>query len=677
MTEFKLPELGENVESGDVISVLVSVGDTVEIDQPVLELETDKATIEVPSSVSGVVKEIHVKDGDEAKVGQTILTLDGGESNGASERGDGAEADTESEPEPEPEPKKEPEPATGKSAPAESKGSGPVEFKVPELGENVESGDVVSVLVSVGETIEKEQPVLELETDKATIEVPSSVSGTVKEINVAEGDTVEVGHVILTVEGAGEAAAAAEPEPEPATASEPEPAPAAEEEEEEAAAAESGPVEFKLPELGENVESGDVVSVLVSAGDSIEKDQPVLELETDKATLEVPSAVSGTITAINVKDGDTVKVGQVILTVEGAGAAPAQPEQKPQEKEEAKPTPTPEAKTAPTQSERPRTPQPTPTYVPPTERKPKQVAPAAPSVRRLARELGVDINQIPGSGPAGRISQKDVKSYVKNINLERQAEPDKPAAGGMAIETPPLPDFTKWGDVERERMNAVRRATAKQMHVAWSNIPHVTNFDKADITELEKLRKQFGQRAEAAGGKLTVTAILIKVLAAALKQFPKFNASLDLENEEVVFKKYYHIGVAVDTERGLFVPSIRDVDKKNIIELAVELTEIGQKARDRKLTMEDLQGSSFTITNLGGIGGTNFTPIVNHPEVAILGVARGNREAVYIDGKFEPRMMMPLALSYDHRLIDGADAARFLRWVAAALEQPFLLALEG
>ncbi|MDP7386889.1 MAG: 2-oxo acid dehydrogenase subunit E2, partial [Nitrospinota bacterium] len=297
---------------------------------------------------------------------------------------------------------------------------------------------------------------------------------------------------------------------------------------------------------------------------------------------------------------------------------------------------------------------------------------AAPSVRRLAREMGINIRDIPGTGPRGRISAKDVNAYA-----QRHATIDSPPSPGSVPPSPPLPDFSNWGPVERVAMEGGRRATARQMSLAWSQIPHVTQFDKADITELEKLRKRYAAKAEAAGGKLTITAILLKVVASALKVFPKFNASLDLNAGEVVHKKYCHIGVAVDTDRGLLVPVIRDVDKKNIMELAVELTGAGERARERKIKLEEMQGGSFTITNLGGIGGTYFTPIVNWPEVAILGVSRGGQEPVYIEGTFQPRLKLPLQLSYDHRLIDGADGIRFLRWIAEALENPFLLPLEG
>jgi pyruvate dehydrogenase E2 component (dihydrolipoamide acetyltransferase) len=304
----------------------------------------------------------------------------------------------------------------------------------------------------------------------------------------------------------------------------------------------------------------------------------------------------------------------------------------------------------------------------------KPAAPAAPSVRRLARELGVDINSVPGSGPNGRISQDDVKVHVRQLNTGRAAAPviAPLAAAGIS-----LPDFSKWGQIEREAFSNVRRATATRLGQAWATIPHVTNFDQADITDLEDLRKSFSKRVEAAGGKLTPTAIIIKVIAAALKQFPKFNASIDMARQEIIYKKYYHVGVAVDTERGLLVPVIRDVDRKSITQLAVELGQMAEKARSRKISLEDMEGSTFTITNLGGIGGTNFTPIINAPNVAILGVSRSRMEPVWRDGQFTPRLILPLALAYDHRLIDGADAARFLRWLVEALEQPFLLALEG
>jgi pyruvate dehydrogenase E2 component (dihydrolipoamide acetyltransferase) len=413
-------------------------------------------------------------------------------------------------------------------------------------------------------------------------------------------------------------------------------------------------------------------------------DQPVLELETDKATVEVPSSVAGVIKEVHVKVGETVQVDQVVLTLEGAApadepvsqpAAPVSEPPAPEPKAEAAPE---LAVAAPEQPEsRPatspgRVAAPTP---PPALIRPEgaySAVPAAPNVRRLAREVGVDIALVPGSGSDGRISIADVKNFARQRNLTGGSPTPT-----VQVSAAPLPDFSKWGQVEREAMSNIRRKTAEHLGQAWATIPHVTQFAKADIGEVEELRKRFSKNVEATGAKLTLTAILLKVVASILKEFPQFNASVDMANDEIVYKKYYHVGVAVDTDRGLLVPVIRNVDRKNIMELAVELQQVAEKARDRKLSLEDMQGGTFTITNLGGIGGSFFTPIVNAPEVAILGVARGQMEPVYLNGQFEPRLMLPLALSYDHRLIDGADGARFLRALVEHLEQPFLTALQG
>jgi len=303
----------------------------------------------------------------------------------------------------------------------------------------------------------------------------------------------------------------------------------------------------------------------------------------------------------------------------------------------------------------------------------REPIPAAPYVRRLAREIGVDIHNVKGTGPGERISEDDVKAHAKTLLAAVTAA----APRGTHFGQPVLPDFSKWGKVERVSIRGVRRKTAEHLWEAWTTIPHVTQQDKADITELEQLRAKFAPRAQEAGGKMTVTAIALKVCASALKVFPQFNASIDMEKEEIIYKQYINIGVAVDTDRGLLVPVIKDVDKKNIVELAAELTQASKKAREKKLTPAEMEGGTFTITNLGGIGGTGFSPIVNHPEVAILGLNRSSMEPVWINGKFEPRQVLPLSLSYDHRLIDGADAARFLRWIAEAFEQPFLLSVQG
>jgi pyruvate dehydrogenase E2 component (dihydrolipoamide acetyltransferase) len=457
------------------------------------------------------------------------------------------------------------------------------------------------------------------------------------------------------------------------------------------------PTEFKLPEVGENIAYGDVAKVLVSPGDTVAKDQSVLELETDKATIEVPSNVAGKISEVKVKAGDKVKPGQAVLVLAN-GASGAKPEapKKDEAKQEAAPAPeAPEAPEAPQAPERPKAsvhniasgrpqPQQAAPAAPPSQQAQAQTtsAPAAPSVRRLAREIGVDITQVPGTGPGGRITQDDVKEFSKRVmhsigsGGQAAAASGAPAARSATIGVA-LPDFAKWGEIERKPMTGIRRKTSEHLSNAWNTIPHVTQFDKADITALEQVRKKYREEVAKAGGNLTVTAIAAKVVASALKVFPQFNASVDAAGEAIVYKKYIHVGIAVDTENGLLVPVLRNVDQKNLIQLSVEIQQLAEKAKARKLSIDDMSGGSMSISNLGGIGGTAFTPIVNWPEVAILGISRGGFEPVWNGKEFEPRQMLPLSLSYDHRLIDGADAIRFLRWVAEALENPFALTLRG
>jgi len=448
--------------------------------------------------------------------------------------------------------------------------------------------------------------------------------------------------------------------------------------------------DFVIPELGENVVAGDVVRIMVKPGDQLKKDQPVLELETDKATIEVPSSVAGVVKEIRVKQGQKVKVGEVVLTVDeaasaaaaSASGAAAATSDKPADETADKPAPSAAAPAAPAAApaEKPaskvvdinRAPsRPAAASAPqaaPASSAAAQVA-AAPSTRRYARELGVDITTVDGSGPGGRVSVDDVKAQARSIIAG--------GGGGARIAAAPLPDFSQWGEVEVQPLKTIRRITAERMAQTWATVPHVTQCDKADVTELEKLRQKYAKKAEKAGGKLTITAIALKVIAGALKTFPDFNSSLDVAGNALVLKKYVHIGVAVDTERGLLVPVIRNVDQKNIVQLSVELAEFAEKTKAGKLQPAEMQGGSFTISNLGGIGGTYFTPIINAPEVAILGMSRSVMEPVWTGDSFEPRLMMPLSLSYDHRVIDGANAIRFLRWVCEAFEQPFLLSLEG
>ncbi|MCC7415882.1 MAG: 2-oxo acid dehydrogenase subunit E2 [Acidobacteria bacterium] len=487
------------------------------------------------------------------------------------------------------------------------------------------------------------------------------------------------------------------------------------------------PIDFTLPELGENITAGDVLRVLVGPGETIAREQPVLELETDKATIEVPSSVAGVVREIKVKAGDKVSVGQAILSVDQAAGAAGPGAPAGEVAPAAAPAPAASASASAARTEPPAGGQapPSPAQQAPaplasstpgealdlaaSERRDKAGAkeeapaadtpprgrkvvaitrgvrasepaekpagpappavPAAPSVRRMARELGVAIDQVEGTGPRGRISIDDVKEHARRI-VAGSARAVGPAAE-------PLQDFSRFGDVERQPLNAVRRKTAAHLSAAWAAIPHVTQHDLADVTELDALRRKYASSVASAGGSLTMTAIAAKVVASALGAFPQFNASLDLARDELVLKKYVHIGIAVDTDRGLLVPVIRDADRKNLTQIAVEIPQLAEKARTRKIALEEMQGGCFSISNLGGLGGSFFTPIVNAPEVAILGMSRARLEPVYRDGQFVPRLMLPLSLSYDHRVIDGADGIRFLRWIVEALEQPFVLTLHG
>ncbi|BBN93757.1 pyruvate dehydrogenase complex, dihydrolipoamide [Deinococcus grandis] len=570
------------------------------------------------------------------------------------------------------------------------------ELKLPDVGDNIEQGTVVTVLVKAGDSVTEGQPIIEIETDKAVIEVPAEAAGTVEAVNVNVGDTVKVGGVIATLSGGSAPATPAAPASGPVDEAEVGSSKAVaqaqqdaqkEQAGEAAAPATSAPAasaggQITLPDVGDNIEQGTVVSVLVKEGDTVSEGQPVIEIETDKAVVEVPANAGGTVTGVNVKVGDTVKVGGVIATLGGASAPAAAPATAP-------------APAAPATAAAPAS---APSVVKvnisggeqPAAQFPKSqgtqnpqtfdgrtVVAAAPSVRRLARELGVDIHAVHGTGIAGRISEEDVRRTGGTPTVTAPAAaPATSAAAAPAVAAAPLPDFTKWGNVTREDMSGIRKATVRSM-TASTAIPMVTHFDKADVTVMEEVRKRFGARVEKAGGKLTMTHILMKVVANALRKFPKFGASLDLDAQQVIYKDFVNIGVAVDTPVGLLVPVVKDADRKSITDLVLELSELAGKARDRKLKPDEMQGATFTISNLGGIGGHAFTPIVNSPEVAILGVSRGGMEPVWNreKGEFEPRNMLPISLTYDHRLIDGADAARFVRFICESLEDPFLISL--
>lgn len=439
--------------------------------------------------------------------------------------------------------------------------------------------------------------------------------------------------------------------------------------------------EIKLPEIADNVTSAVVLEILVAQGDTVKVDDGLAEMESDKASFELPSEVAGVVKEVKVSEGDDVKVGQVMFVIDTSGEGDSTEEDegtkdKEEKKEEEAKSDSQEKEEAPKEEkeeeedsepkekqekeEEPRAAQPEATSDKPTS----HIA-ASPAVRRLAREIGVDLTKVKGSGPSERVSEEDVKAWAKK-QLQGKA------SGTALTDDFELPDFSKQGNIRREKMDTIRKITARAMAGSWQNIPHVFQFDKADVTELEKFRQDYSKYVEKQGAKLTVTAILLKLTATALKTFPRFNASVDMKNEEIIYKEYVNIGVAVDTDRGLLVPVIRDADKKSITELSIELNELAEKARTKKIKPDELQGANFTISNLGGIGGTHFTPIVNRPAVAILGVSRSQMEPVWLDGEFKPRMMLPMSLSYDHRAIDGADGARFLRWLCEAMQNPLL-----
>jgi len=542
---------------------------------------------------------------------------------------------------------------------------------LPELGENITSADVVKILVKAGDKIEVNQVLMEIETDKANVELPSEFSGTVKEVHVKEGTKVKTGELIFTLDTSSKKSSAVEEQKKITVVENIKTEPMKTN-----TVNETLEVEYKLPELGENISSATITKVLVNAGDMISVDQILFEIETDKATVEIPSEISGTVKQVKVKDGQTIKTGEVVLIVSSDNTVKSHAANQEKTIETEKQIISEEAKLEIARTLKDFKDESTANKfgIRRTEII-ERIVPASPSVRRFAREIGIDIHKVKGTGAGGRISIDDVKLFAKELNQKIQK--GKIQTDSVSLNKEPLPDFTRFGEIERMPMNNVRRKTAEHLSYAWSTVPHVTQFDKADITELEKLRKQFSKQVEIAGGKLTITGILLKVIASAMKIFPQFNSSVDMDNSEIIYKKYINIGVAVDTEKGLLVPVIKDADRKNITKLCVELAEISKKARDKKLGLDDMQGGCFTISNLGGIGGTYFTPVINSPEVAILGVSKSVIDPVFIDGEFKPRLMMPLSLSYDHRIIDGADAIRFLRWIINALENPFVLSLEA
>lgn len=601
------------------------------------------------------------------------------------------------------------------------------EFKLPDLGEGVHEGQIVSVLIKEGDTIAAYQPMLEVETDKAAVEIPSPKSGRVARVNVKAGQTVHVGDIMVVIDEAGAAAAttaapanapssapARAPAAAPAKAAvaaparavpavakapaaeaarpgaTPAPAPAR------AAAARSGGgmYEFKLPDLGEGVHEGQIVNVLVKEGEPIRENQPMFEVETDKAAVEIPSPKSGVVAKLNVKPGLTVKVGQVLIVIDegtagaaqAASAAPAgrstpavaqaatasrapvaaaaHASSASSAREAARIAPAPSAATA---------------LMPAIARGGGPV-PAAPVVRKLARELGVDLSSVPASGPNGRVLREDVERAARGgLSAPGAARGDGhgPASsnGGIALPAESLPDFGQYGPVRREKPSQIRKTIARQMTRAWLNVPRVTHGDEVDITELERNRKELNKGLREGQTKITMTAIVLKAVAAALREFPQFNGSYDAAAEEIVWKDYIHIGVAVDSPRGLVVPVVRDVDKKPLPQVASELNDVAERVRTGKFEISELRGASFTVTNVGALGGTFSTPMVNFPEVAIFGLGRALWKPVVLEDHktIVPRLIMPVFLSFDHRMCDGADAARFAGVILGALANPLRL----
>lgn len=548
-----------------------------------------------------------------------------------------------------------------------------VNIQVPDIGDFDEVG-VIELLVKPGDTVKAEQSLITVESDKASMEIPSSHAGVVKELKVAVGDKVKQGSVIVVVEAADAGAPAAAPAaaaPAPAAAAPqaaaPAPAPAAA-----APAAAAGPVEVRVPDIGDFKDVA-VIEMLVKVGDTIKVEQSLFTVESDKASMEIPSPAAGVVKELKVKIGDTVNIGDLVAILEGAAgaAAPAAAAPAPAA------APVAQAAAAPAPAQAAAAPAPAAASVPahqpgtPTAGLPH----ASPSVRKFARELGVPLEEVKGTGPKGRISQDDVQAFTKQVMsgaTQTKAQAAKAPAGGgggsgAGLDLLPWPkvDFTKFGTVERKDLSRIKKISGANLHRNWVMIPHVTNNDEADITDLEAFRVSTNKENEKSGVKVTMLAFVIKAVVSALKKFPEFNTSLD--GDTLVYKQYYHIGFAADTPNGLVVPVLKDADKKGIIQISNEMGELAKKARDGKLGAADMQGGCFSISSLGGIGGTHFTPIINAPEVAILGLSKGQMKPVWDGKQFVPRLTLPLSLSYDHRVIDGASAARFNAYLGQLL----------
>ncbi|NIH19648.1 pyruvate dehydrogenase complex dihydrolipoyllysine-residue acetyltransferase [Morganella morganii] len=610
--EIHVPDIGS--DEVDVTEILVSVGDKVEAEQSLITVEGDKASMEVPSPQAGVVKEIKVAVGDKVSTGSFIMVFE-------------AEAAAAA-----PVPAAQ---AAAPAAPAAAAASALQEVHVPDIGGD--EVDVTEIMVSVGDTVTEEQSLITVEGDKASMEVPSPMAGVVKEIKVAVGDKVSTGSLIMVFEVAGAAPAA-----QPAAAA---PAPAA------AAPAVAADKEIHVPDIGGD--EVDVTEIMVSVGDTVTEEQSLITVEGDKASMEVPSPMAGKVKEIKVAVGDKVKTGSLIMVFEVAGAAPA-PAAQPAAAAPAAAAPAsaPAAKAAPAAA-----PAAGNDFV-----ENDAYVHASPVIRRLAREFGVNLAKVKGTGRKGRILREDVQAYVKDAVKRAEAAPAA-AGGGLPGMLPwPKVDFSKFGEVEEVELSRIQKLSGANLSRNWVMIPHVTLMDEADITDVEEFRKQQNKEAEKKqlGVKITPLVFVMKAAAKALVEMPRFNSSITEDAQRLILKKYVNIGIAVDTPNGLVVPVIKDVNKKGILELSYELAEISKKARNGKLTSSDMQGGCFTISSLGGIGTTGFAPIVNAPEVAIMGLSRSSMKPVWDGKQFVPRLILPMSLSFDHRVIDGADGARFI-----------------
>ncbi len=667
----KVPDIGGDTDV-EIIEIAVSEGDVIEAEDTLITLESDKASMDVPAPKGGKVLKVLVKEGDSVSEGDDIVELEV-EGGGDEQQEKKQESSSDSQPEEAPakqettqEPSQEQKPAAKKSA----GGKQTVDIKVPDLGGS-DSVEIIEVAVSEGDEVEAEDTLITLESDKASMDVPSPHSGKIVSFTVKEGDTVSEGDVIGQMEIVGEGGdsedaseESSSPEPSSSQASS-EPEETAEDDQEEAASESPARKEIRVPDLSG---SSDVliIEIGVAAGDEVNEEDPLITLESDKASMDVPSPYKGKLLELTVKEGDTVSEGDVIGYMEVAGAkkaapkkaAPEKASQSSDSKDSAKPsespagTPSPEAQMA---AHKPRD---------------GKLVHAGPAVRMLARELGVDLGLVKPSGPKDRVLKEDVQSYVKQaIANQGKAQPGAAAAATGGTGIPPIPevDFSQFGEVEEKPMGRLLKMGATNLHRSWLNVPHVTQFDEADITELEAFRKAMKAEAEAQGAKLTPLPFMVKACAFALRKFPQFNVSLKGDGETLVWKNYVHIGIAVDTPDGLMVPVVRNADQKSLIEIAKEMAELGKKAQTKKLKRDEMTGGCFTISSLGSIGGTAFTPIVNAPEVAILGVSKAQMKPVWDGSAFQPRLMMPLSLSYDHRAINGADAARFTAFLADVL----------